>query len=117
MSMKHPPPIPELSLSTTPSISATATVASMAFPPRLRTFKPASVAMGLTDATIPLVLFSLHREAVARQAANTARASRTKTKCLFGRIIFLDIFLRHRLARTLHERRQVQLAFPSGHDR
>ena len=55
MRIKHPPPIPELNPSTTPSVKAVATAASTALPPDLKTFSPASVASGWTEATMPRV--------------------------------------------------------------
>ena len=52
-SMKHPPPTPLLCPSTTPSVSAVAIAASIAFPPDFIAATPASVASGCTLATMP----------------------------------------------------------------
>src|SRR6266478_6662154 len=89
--MKHPPPIPELSLSTTPRVSATATVASMALPPSLRTFRPACVAIGLTEATIPLLQTWARTIPGERQTAKTARHHAENGQGLFGCIVFFNI--------------------------
>ena len=53
MSIKHPPPIPELQASTTPRVRPTATAASIALPPLFSASRPAWVARGWTDATMP----------------------------------------------------------------
>src|SRR5665213_1242449 len=50
--MNAPPPRPELCGSTRPRVAWTATAASIADPPARSTFRPASTAAGLADATI-----------------------------------------------------------------
>src|SRR6266446_2667275 len=74
--MKQPPPSPEFSVSTTPSVSATATAASTALPPCLRTFNPAWVASGCTEATMPRVAVGAATETGPREAASRLLATR-----------------------------------------
>ena len=52
--MKHPPPMPELKPSTTPKVSAAATTASTALPPRSNAFIAALVARGCTVTAAPV---------------------------------------------------------------
>src|SRR5665647_387475 len=55
MAMKPPPPGPATKGSVTPSVLATATAASMALPPDLKVWIPASLALNSADATAPPV--------------------------------------------------------------
>ena len=69
MSIKHPPPMPLLCPSTTPSVSAAATAASTAVPPSASARAPAAVAIGWTVATMPAGSTATDSRSAAASAA------------------------------------------------
>ena len=76
--MNPPPPTLPASGHVTASANPTATAASTALPPRLRTARPTSVAAGDTDTTTPFVAATARRAgacaaADGRKAASAAR--------------------------------------------
>src|SRR5687768_12690316 len=117
--MKAPPPMPEDSGSTRPSIACTAIAASTAEPPRFRISAPASAASGCAAATRKRCATPASRASAAKTRANAAMAARARTLLDAVEVQLLDDFqggiLVHALHPALHRRHVPErVARPAG---